>query len=137
MGHVLMPNTVTGTTRKQHRLPGGFRNILVHNIKELAALLTGNRFHCADCSHVSPKTHKATGGGAAQLPAGTNPRARLCAHCMCVHKTTKFCLKRSKKIERQPTGRGGGVEGIAITYLIKDCIWNIRRTLQTQKQKNN
>ncbi|XP_054565976.1 60S ribosomal protein L32-like [Eptesicus fuscus] len=79
-GQILMPNIGYGSNKKtKHMLPSGFRKFLVHNVKELEALLMCNKSHCAETAHsVSPKSRKATAERAAQRAIRvTNPSARL------------------------------------------------------------
>ncbi|KAF0873125.1 RL32 protein, partial [Crocuta crocuta] len=84
-GHILMPNTGYRNNKKtKHRLPSGFRNFLVLNVKEVEVLLMYIKSYSAEIAHgVSSKNHKATGERAAQLAIrATNPKARLCSKGM-------------------------------------------------------
>ena len=79
-GQIFMPNIGYGSNKKtKHMLPSSFRKFLVHNIKELEALLLCNKSYCAEIAHnISSKNHKATVERAAQLAIRiTNPNARL------------------------------------------------------------
>ncbi|XP_038407494.1 60S ribosomal protein L32-like [Canis lupus familiaris] len=79
-GQILMPNNGYRSNKKtKHMLPSGFRNFLVHHIKELEALLMCNKSYCAEIAHnVSSKNHKATVERASQRAIRvTNPNARL------------------------------------------------------------
>ncbi|XP_035583679.1 60S ribosomal protein L32-like [Zalophus californianus] len=79
-GQILMPNTGYGSNKKtKHMLPSGFRNFLVHNVKELEVLLMCNKSYCAEIAHnVSSNNHKAIVERAAQLAIRvTSPNARL------------------------------------------------------------
>ncbi|MXQ93694.1 hypothetical protein E5288_WYG022320 [Bos mutus] len=81
-------------------LPSSFWKFLVHNVKELEALLMCNKSYCAEIAHnVSSKNHKATVERAAQLAIRiTNPNARphseenedsSCGHFVCDNKSIK------------------------------------------------
>ncbi|CAH2004765.1 unnamed protein product [Acanthoscelides obtectus] len=55
-----MPNIGYGSNAKtRHMLPTGFRQVLVHNVRELEVLLMQNRKDCAEMAHgVSSKKRK-------------------------------------------------------------------------------
>ncbi|XP_048651903.1 60S ribosomal protein L32-like [Marmota marmota marmota] len=78
-GQILMPSFGYEKNKKtKHMLPGGFRNFLVHNIKELEVLLMCNKSYYADIAHnVSSNNCKAIIERAAKLAIRvTNPNAR-------------------------------------------------------------
>ncbi|XP_045154474.1 60S ribosomal protein L32-like [Echinops telfairi] len=81
-GQILLPNIGDGSNKKtQHLLPSGFRKFLVHNLKELAALLMGNKPYCVEIAHlVSSGNRQAITGRVAQLAFRVPDRnARLCS----------------------------------------------------------
>ena len=65
----------------KHVLPGGFQKFLVHNIKESAELLMGDKSYCAsEIAHVPSKNHKAiVERGAPPAIRVPSPNARLCS----------------------------------------------------------
>ncbi|XP_036079354.1 60S ribosomal protein L32-like [Rousettus aegyptiacus] len=77
---ILTPNVGYATNKKtKHMLANGFWKFLVHDVKELDALLVYNKYYCAEIAHnVSSKNHRAPMQRAAQLTFRvTSPSAGL------------------------------------------------------------
>ncbi|KAF6361700.1 hypothetical protein mRhiFer1_009928 [Rhinolophus ferrumequinum] len=108
-GQILMPNTGDGSNKKtKHMLPRGFREVLVHNVKELEVLLMCNKSYCAEIVTMSPlRTAKPLWKEQPRWPSESpiptpgctgkkTNRQLVCT--LCFNKTIKFFQKKKRNI---------------------------------------